>query len=178
VRRTGLFVATGALLIVILIAVLLVRDSSTPQATRAEATTSPTASLEFAPMPSPTLAPTAAPSLVPTPRPTEPPPPTPKSTVTVLIVNDFANPVDVELNGIARRGVKPGAHVPVEVTPGEGGHDAVSVRDAIHAGCGAGDGDHYFDLGNSYRARIYSTGNNCVEGEKRGPSPGFKVERV
>jgi hypothetical protein len=93
-------------------------------------------------------------------------------------VNEFSNPVDVEINGIARKGVKPGAQVPVEVTPGEGGHDIVSVRDTVHTGCGAGDGDHYFDLGNSYKARIYSTGNNCLEGGKRSPSPGFKIERV
>jgi hypothetical protein len=182
VRRTGLYVATGASLVVILIVVLLVRNGSTPRDTRAEATNtpspSPTASPDVTATPSPTLAPSAVPTRPPTPRATEPPPPTPKSTVTVLIVNDFSNPVDVELNGVARKGVKPGAQVPVEVTPGEGGHDSVSVRDTVHTGCGAGDGDHYFDLGNSYRMRVYNTGNNCNEGGTRSPSPGFKIEGV
>ena len=166
----------------ILIVLLLVRDRSAPQITRADATLTPSASLtaspDLIPTSSPTVAPSAAPTPAPTPRPTDPPPPTPKSTVTVLIINDFSNPVDVELNGVARKGVKPGAQVSVEVTPGEGGHDSVSVRDTVHTGCGAGDGDHYFDLDNSYRARIYSTGNNCLEGGTRSKSPGFKIERV
>lgn len=184
-RRTTLIVATGASMILILVAAaLLVRNSSEPQETRAvaERTLSPTpaASEDVITTPSPTSAPRLSiPSTLPTPRQTtQPATPAPKKTVDVLIVNEFSNAVDVQLNATVRKGIKPGEQIAVEVTPEEGGHDAVSVRDTVHTGCGAGDGDNYFDLGSSYKARVYNTGNNCLEGGTRSLSPGLKIERM
>jgi hypothetical protein len=149
--------------------------AASPTATPTPEMASPTPSA--APSPSPTPAPTRAPS-TPTPRPTPTPAPTPKTTVTVLIVNEFQNAVHVTLNDVTRNDVKPGQQITVEVVPASDNHDSISVRDTGHSGCGMGDADNYFDLGNSYRARVYNAGDNCIGGESRYPAPGLSITRA